>query len=314
MTFEYDIAFSFLAKDEELAAELNDLLQDRLSTFLYSKRQEALAGKDGELEFNAVFGEQARLVVVLYRGGWGDTPWTRIEQTAIRNRAYDEGYDFVIFIPLDDPPIVPKWLPKTQIWVGLDRWGSNGAASVIEARVQELGGQPREESNVEKAARVERAIEFAERRRHFLRSYNGVNASIALFSELLERTRAEVEKINESSPIFELSLKERGREFIIVGRRSPGLLVSWDVHYANSLDDAMLEVTVWRGHPPWPGLFNYERPVKLQSQKFEFDIEPSGAHCWRSVAEGRRLYSSTNLASYLVAYYIDQTEVRQATA
>ena len=36
-SFEYDVAFSFLAEDEELATQLNDLLADRLSTFLYSR-------------------------------------------------------------------------------------------------------------------------------------------------------------------------------------------------------------------------------------------------------------------------------------
>ncbi len=89
--FKYDVAFSFLAQDEGLATELCDLLQDRMRIFLYSKRQEDLAGTDGEETFNAVFGAQARLVVVLYRKGWGESPWTRIEETAIRNRAYKEG-------------------------------------------------------------------------------------------------------------------------------------------------------------------------------------------------------------------------------
>ena len=144
--YKYDVAFSFLAQDEAFAMQLNDLLQDRVTTFLYSRRQGELAGTDGEKTFNLVFGEQARLVVVLYREGWGETPWTRIEETAIRNRAFDHGYDFVKFIPLDDKPSVPKWLPRTQLWVGLKRWGISGAASVIEARIQELGGETHEES------------------------------------------------------------------------------------------------------------------------------------------------------------------------
>ena len=139
-SYKYDVAFSFIAQDESLAIQLNDLLQDRLNTFLYSKQQEEIAGKNGEKEFGKVFGEEARIVVVLYRKGWGETPWTRIEETAIRNRSYEHGYDFAIFIPLDDPLSVPKWLPKTQLWVGLKRWGIAGAASVIEARVQELNG------------------------------------------------------------------------------------------------------------------------------------------------------------------------------
>src|SRR5690606_38182685 len=111
--FEYDVAFSFLASDEDLASRLNDLIKPRLTTFLYSKRQTEIAGADGEQRFNAIFGNEARTVVILYRKGWGETPWTRIEETAIRNRAYDEGYDFALFIPLDTPATVPPWLPRT---------------------------------------------------------------------------------------------------------------------------------------------------------------------------------------------------------
>ena len=52
---KFDVAFSFVARDEQLATEINDLLQDRLSTFLYSKQQEGLAGTDGEQTFSEVF-------------------------------------------------------------------------------------------------------------------------------------------------------------------------------------------------------------------------------------------------------------------
>jgi hypothetical protein len=68
--FLYDIAISFLAKDEPLAAQLADQFEGRQRVFVYSKKQEALAGTDGEQTFNDVYGKQARLVVVLYRLGW----------------------------------------------------------------------------------------------------------------------------------------------------------------------------------------------------------------------------------------------------
>jgi hypothetical protein len=65
--FKFEVAFSFHSLDEGLATQANDLLQDRFKTFLYSKRQEMLAGTDGEETFNAVYGGQARCVVVFCR-------------------------------------------------------------------------------------------------------------------------------------------------------------------------------------------------------------------------------------------------------
>jgi argininosuccinate synthase len=47
--YKYDVAFSFLAKDEALATELNDRLQDRVKTFLYTRKQEQIAGTDGDI-------------------------------------------------------------------------------------------------------------------------------------------------------------------------------------------------------------------------------------------------------------------------
>ena len=49
--FKYDVAFSFLAKDEPLAASLNEGLKDRMSTFLYSEQQKVLAGTDRRVDF-----------------------------------------------------------------------------------------------------------------------------------------------------------------------------------------------------------------------------------------------------------------------
>jgi hypothetical protein len=79
--FRYDIAFSFLSKDETTAQEINDLLQDRYRTFVYTEQQKKLAGTDGEESFKRVFATEARLVAVLYRPEWGSTNWTRVELT-----------------------------------------------------------------------------------------------------------------------------------------------------------------------------------------------------------------------------------------
>jgi hypothetical protein len=157
--YDYDVAISFGYKDESIANKLHSLLEGRLRVFLYSKEQEKLAGKDGEAKFNEVFGKTAKLVVVLYREEWGHTPFTRFEETAIRNRAYSEGYDFAVFIPMDDSEKqkVPAWVPKNRLYIGLERWGIAAACAVIEARFSEMGGEVHEESVAEMAVKVAEA-------------------------------------------------------------------------------------------------------------------------------------------------------------
>jgi hypothetical protein len=175
--FKYDIAFSFVKEDEGLATQINDLVQDRYRTFLYSRAQEQLAGTDGEETFNAVFGEQARTVAVLLRPEWGQTAWTRIEETAIKNRAYSQGYDFATFIVTVPKSPIPPWLPRTRIWYDLERFGLNGAATLLEARVQQHGGTAVQETLADKAARLERARAFNQQQEAFQHSFEGVKAA-----------------------------------------------------------------------------------------------------------------------------------------
>ncbi len=301
-SFKYDVAFSFLAQDEALATELNDLLQDRLKTFLYSKRQEEIAGTDGEKTFNKVFGEESRTVVILYRSGWGETPWTRIEETAIHNRGYEHGYDFVLFIPLDEAAL-PEWLPKTQLWIALSRWGTNGAASVIEARVQEQGGLPHEESVQERAARFERSLKFAELRKQFLNSYEGVNSEKREFESLYREFQQIIGEIKDS---IKCELKRHDNQIVILGC-GVGLSLLWKVNYTNSLDNAELILQIWDSHPPFPGIMHFKDPNKLNEVRFKFDLTISESLVWRDTINDIQLATKV-LASYIMKHFIEECQ------
>jgi hypothetical protein len=313
LEYKYDVAFSFLSQDEALATELNDMLQDRLRTFLYSKKQGELAGTDGEKTFNAVFGHEARMVVVLYRSKWGQTPWTRIEETAIRNRAFEEGHDFLKFIPLDEPPTVPKWLPRTQLWVGLKRWGISGAASVIEARVEELGGEPHEETVTERAARLERSLTFRERRKQFLRSSEAVTAADKEFDTLRTELEQLVASVRASASSISIELKYAPRQIVMLGLLQ-GLSINWrryygKRYYGNSLENAYLNVELWDSHPPFQGIIHYEKPNRLDTMDFTFDLLPSDQQCWVSSDSTARAFATKDLASFLLKYFMDKVNL-----
>jgi hypothetical protein len=277
--YKYEVAFSFLARDETLATELNDLLQDRLSTFLYSKRQEELAGTDGEKTFNDVFGKQAR----------------------------NDGYDFVIFVPLEEPASAPKWLPKTQLLVGLSRWGVSGAASVIEARVQMLGGSPHEESIEDRAKRLERALKFEETRKQFHRSEEGVSKSNSEFAVLGDEIEQLVKVIKESASSINYSLKRTGRKIVLLGPHA-GLSVTWQYHYTNSLDDSKLDVTLWEGHPPFPGVMQWDESRCKNSLSFDFGLLRSETPGWKSTYPPEREFDSKRLAEYILKFYMEAAE------
>src|SRR3989337_3162639 len=94
--FRYDIAFSCLKKDKEFACRINDLLRDRVETFFSRREEQVIAGADDREIYDEVLESQARIVVLLYREGWGKTPETRMEESVLRDRAHEEGYDFIL--------------------------------------------------------------------------------------------------------------------------------------------------------------------------------------------------------------------------
>jgi hypothetical protein len=308
--YKYDVAFSFLVRDESLAIQINDLLQERLSTFIYTDRQQEIAGTDGEKTFSEVFGTQARIVAVFYREEWGTTPWTRIEETAIRNRAYEEGYDFVLFIPMESTQKVPKWLPKTQIWIGFEQWGNNGAASVIEARVQSAGGTPKTETAIERAKRRQRDLDRKRARREFLDSDNGVKAAFkevqSTFSEL-DELRNTIEQTGWTLERYQPRSKDA---FFLYGCGIT-LALAWGCAYSNTLENSRLLVRIWSGRIGWPNTFHVKDPVKLHEYLLTFDTEDVAHFGWKGPITSDTLQSSKQVAEFCMRLLVDAIHERQ---
>jgi hypothetical protein len=310
--YEYEVAISFLAQDEALATSINDLISERFATFIYSRRQEKLAGTDGEETFNAVFAEQSRIVVILYRKGWGETPFTRIEETAIKNRAYNDGYDYTIWVPLDDPPSVPKYVPKTYLWLSLQRFGVEGLAAVVDSKVQSAGGSSGEETAVERAARLRRAQSFAQERELFRTRPEGQKAAQAELQNIFSLIKESIETINGESG-FHLQFKEKDiYEAVVVG--GLGLSLRWHFTWNNRLQDARLEVKVWDRHPPFPNIMQVERPQVLVSRDFEFDLSTSRTLVWRGKFRPNREYDAEQIADFCLKLLFDAQHKRVGNA
>ena len=301
-SFRYDIAFSFLAQDEAVAVQLNDLLHGRFSTFLYSERQKELAGRDGEIAFNEVFATDARSVVVLYRDGWGQTPWTRIEETAIRNRAHSEGYDFCLFVPLGDKATVPRWLPRNRLWIGFERWGANGAAAVIEARVADLGGNPHIETLEDFAAREGRRASYEAERSSALRRGDLLQVNRAEASKVTAALKEAVNRFNSVQNSIQLTFRQReaGHSPAITGLVD-SFTFTFHMAFANSLDGSDFSAIIWDGAAPTAGYFLVDKPKQRKRLKIQFDFSITGEYVW--VVAGRQ-FSSVKLADHLLQWYV----------
>jgi len=300
--YQYDVAFSFLREDEDLAMQINDFIQDRVSTFIYSRQQDKLVGKDGGETFSDVFEKESRIVVVLYRESWGETGWTRIEATGIRNRAFVEGFDFAIFIPLDKPPLTPRWLPKTQIWMDLGRWGVQSVASFIEKRVSETGGSPREETVEDRIARINREITEHKKRQNFLGSIDGVQIA----EQEVKTIFLEIERLANLSPDktgITFSFKYENTQCIIIGSFGLAVSLRWERPYGDTLLESHLYLNLYQP------VSRYKRgaqtPNELDEIIFNFDITSQREGIWHKAEASEKNFSTRQLAQFSIMVLLD---------
>jgi hypothetical protein len=168
MEFKYEVAFSFLEQDEGLILKLYEHIRDRLTCFIYSLKQEELITEDGIEKFTDVFSKDSRVVVLLYRENYGKTRWTKIEETAIKNRGLNNGFGFLILIPYDEKIRIPKWYPEQFIWGNLKHTGVEELSQLIINKVKTSGGEININALIAKAERIKRSMDHTEKLKHHL--------------------------------------------------------------------------------------------------------------------------------------------------
>ncbi len=313
--YEYDLAFSFSQEDEPIAKALYDLLRDRVKCFIYTEEQKKLAGRDGESVLNKVFSKSARLVVIIQNANWGKTPWTRIEETAIRNRGYDHGYDYVVLIPSESPPAQkPEWFPKHRIWLGLKRLGLEAASAIIEERVKELDGVVHESSLEQRTASRFDELERQKQRQRLLDSPDAVVLAAREFEALVQLVRSRALTINDNLQEKSFKILSNTQGGINIWCQSQCLTVQWYQRAVNSLVGAYLKIDVWDGYfnerlERTDHFYKYRLIVEHRKQ---FEIDRFDQHGWSDVGTRAGFVTSNAIAEAALETYFSEVLANKA--
>jgi hypothetical protein len=302
--FKYEVSFSFLKQDEPIAYDINDRILDRLTTFIYSRKQEELGATDGEKQFNKVFFEESRIVVLLYREGWGQTPWTRIEETAIKNRAFEKGWDFLVLINLDPNSKLPKWIPQTYIWLDYQRFKSEGAIAVIDQRVKQNGGTSREESIEDKANRLKRQRTAENERENYLRSSEAIQNAYSEMTLLIQKLKSIKPLIEDPSSNLHLSISERTGypQMFEFGHQNYFLCFNNSTGFEYGIKNGILRISLYEKND-YQGL-DYKELVHKKVE-LKFDRNLMGHLGWSDSNQTNRFYTSDELVDKWVKDFID---------
>ena len=302
---KYEVALSFLQDDEQLALEIADRIRGRVSVgvFVYSERQDVLAGTDGVDAFSRIFGEQSLIVVILYRKGWGETKWTRVEENAIRTRGFNEGHEFVLLVKLDaaSPPV---WLPPTRLYLGFDRYGIDGVASAIELRVQSAGGSVRSETILDHATNVAREVDFRNELNRWRQSGQAVESAKQQAQLLLQELKRYSEEVSAERPQIPIEWNKPDQTLCGVSARGKGFTVSWFNYYDNYFDHAGLTF-----ESSEIGRFVQGRSVRFRRKtgevSYNVDLDLSRRVGWREQDSGR-FFTTQQLAEFWIRDLLDK--------
>jgi len=253
--------------------------------FLFTQNQKELIGEDGLDAFGQTYSKESRVVVVLFRAGWGETRWTGVEDRAIRDLYLNGGWRRIIVFSLDGSK--PSWIPDSYIWAG-DRYGGLPTlAAAIERKVQEEGGQVGEEEPLALAARVTKEQAAEERREQRRFTQEAVQAAGVELQKIELRMRELTNAFSSENPNILAFSNVSGVSTLRTSEVAVGLL--WEGAAMNSIRGAELQLhqTIHE-----LGAFGWnERNARILSRSGLYLIEDERTWMWVD-ADGVRRSSS----------------------
>lgn len=313
---KYDVAFSFLAQDLGVAQDLESRLTPGLNTFVYARRKEELLGRDGMDSFSEVFRRDARLSVVLFREGWGHTPWTAFEETAIKSRALETRFSSMMVVRLDDSEM-PTWIPSHQLYVSQGSDTRPEMAAVIRARAQEQGAVVKKLSASEIALKKSRDEYLREAREQRARSHKAPEEIRQELGVLYGEILRIVAEIKAGDANFDIAAAAHNDSCVISSSRQSASLILYPI--GNTLRDLVLRENRWKGPHGLPSPSNPQPggPHHLGATHYRPVISSDDAWVWQwepSVDDGGviflntrdELHRSADLAEQIVKNHVER--------
>lgn len=305
---KYDVAISFLARDEPTAAALAGRLCGGLRVFFFPRNQDDLAGTDGLESMRTPFLSESRVNIVLYREMWGQTPWTRVEETAIKDSCLQRGWTSLFFIVLDKNDKIPIWLPNTHVRYNFEDYGIEQAVGAIKARVQEVGGAIERPTAKADAVRVHQEAQFLADRERLFRDQRWITENVVPAArEVFETMNRISEEVRSEAGMNFRSGANAGQCVLTNNRVS--LHAGWRQPYINVVsDDAYIIVTEFNAQIALPGerpLMYWREPVELARYRFKPALSLSREPCWAAEDNPVELLSPQDLADKCVRLFLD---------
>jgi TIR domain len=304
----FDVAISFLVRDERTAAAIAERLESAgLKVFYFPHRQEELAGTNGMESMRAPFMD-ARVNVVLFRKTWGETPWTRVEDGAISERCFRGGWSSLMFVELEKSAPLPKWLPGTHIRFNFADYGIDQLVGAIKLRIQEQGGTIKPLDALGKAKAVKSEADYLADRDRLMRDrgwiewvHNSIRETLAVVGALAKELREEHGLDVVFGTQDRMGVLRTGFVSVGIGWKQPIFNYVGD----HGGDECYLRVAEFSGLLALPGEQRWylEAPKVQKEWKFKVDVARDRSLVWRLGTKEE--IPASQLADRIVQIFLD---------
>lgn len=304
---KYDVAISFLAKDEPIATAINDGLVSGLRVFFFPRNQDELAGTDGLESMRAPFLTESRVNVVLYRDQWGKTPWTRVEEAAIKDACLKRGWTSLFFVALDKANTFPVWLPETYVRFNFNDYGIEQAVGAIKARVQETGGTIARPNAVADAERIHREAQFIADRDRLFRDHRWIIDTVSPAVKATFETMNQIAKDVMAQTGIKLQSGANDGQCVLRNHRV-SLQLGWRQTYTNVIyEHAGFTATEYNAQIGLPGeqVMYWREPAVLRQYRFKPALSLTRDICWVDEKNPDELLLPHDLADRCVRLFLD---------
>jgi hypothetical protein len=252
--YRYDVAISLRAIDAPLAQQLADALAP-LRVFVFTRRQQELAGTNLVETFTDTFARDARLAVILHREGWGESDYTHLEEQAIQNRGLKTRWRGVLLVKLDEAEL-PTWYHDHYGYLEYPRYPFDEVVGAIRAHAERLGADRRPETAVEKSLRLARAEQDDRDREEFMRYGAGLQLLRTEVERLFAKLTHDAKRIASLHPELGLGAGSDERRVVLSGPRR-STVGFFERPFANSTEGSCLLVSTWPYRQLLPGMQGY---------------------------------------------------------
>lgn len=307
---KYDVAVSYLSEDEDLAYKIYTELGEIFKVFVYTQHQNELAGEGGIETLRDIFINRSKLIVILFKNGWGNTSWTSTEEKAIKDFGLKNQWKGILLVKLDDSK-APNWFPDSDIFLDYSIYGFDELIGIIKLRAQERGSEVKETTAVEKANILQIKRELKNKRKKFLKSEEGVREAQNEIKSLFEEIESICDEIT-SGPVNFVYKNDRENSYYLKGVRhdeemgdySFEVNVKWSPKYSNTLNGSKLTIEKADiGRTLESQTIEGREPI-IEEFSYEFDVTPTMENRWRNIRTNKFL-TTKKLADDIVKIIID---------